>query len=95
MRNNIQRYKCNACNKIFTLKKKLNPISIWNDYSIGKQTYKQLAEKYHCSIRTIQRYIEKAPKTVLNPPQSRYLNIIADTTFFGREFGILVLMDSL
>ncbi|MFW9277480.1 transposase-like zinc-binding domain-containing protein [Glaesserella parasuis] len=45
IRNNIQRYKCNACNKTFTLKKKLNPISIWNDYSIGKQTYKQLAEK--------------------------------------------------
>ncbi|MDG6236205.1 transposase, partial [Glaesserella parasuis] len=67
IRNNIQRYKCNACNKTFTLKKKLNPISIWNDYSIGKQTYKQLAEKYHCSIRTIQRYLEKAPKTVLNP----------------------------
>ncbi|WP_423972318.1 hypothetical protein [Glaesserella parasuis] len=46
-------------------------------------------------MRTIQRYLEKAPKTVLNPPQSRDLNIIADTTFFGREFGILVLMDSL
>ncbi|MFW9276064.1 IS1/IS1595 family N-terminal zinc-binding domain-containing protein [Glaesserella parasuis] len=45
IRNNIQRYKCNACNKTFTLKKKLNPISIWNDYSIGEQTYKQLAEK--------------------------------------------------
>ncbi|EPZ99782.1 hypothetical protein HPSMNH_1158 [Glaesserella parasuis MN-H] len=44
IRNNIQRYKCNACNKTFTLKKKLNPMSIWNDYSIGKQTYKQLAE---------------------------------------------------
>ncbi|WP_423972844.1 transposase [Glaesserella parasuis] len=53
IRNNIQRYKCNACNKTFTLKKKLNP------------------------------------------PLSRDLNIIADTTFFGREFGILVLMDSL
>ncbi|WP_438940269.1 IS1/IS1595 family N-terminal zinc-binding domain-containing protein [Glaesserella parasuis] len=25
IRNNIQRYKCNACNKTFTLKKKLNP----------------------------------------------------------------------
>ncbi|WP_423972334.1 transposase [Glaesserella parasuis] len=53
IRNNIQRYECNACNKTFTLKKKLNP------------------------------------------PLSRDLNIIADTTFFGREFGILVLMDSL
>ncbi|MDO9949780.1 hypothetical protein Q7404_04800, partial [Glaesserella parasuis] len=53
IRNNIQRYECNACNKTFTLKKKLNP------------------------------------------PLSRDLNIIADTTFFGREFSILLLMDSL
>ena len=43
IRNHIQHYKCNACNKTFTLKKKSNPINIWNDYSIGKQTYKQLA----------------------------------------------------
>ncbi|MCT8765525.1 transposase, partial [Glaesserella parasuis] len=40
---------------------------MWNDYSIGKQTYQQLAIKYHCSVRTIQRYIDKAPKTALNP----------------------------
>ena len=46
-------------------------------------------------LKTIQRYIDKAPKTALNPPISSYLNIIMDTTFFGREFGVLVLMDSL
>ncbi|MWQ36125.1 transposase, partial [Glaesserella parasuis] len=26
---------------------------IWTDYTSGKQTYQQLAEKYHCSVRTI------------------------------------------
>ncbi|WP_423972711.1 transposase [Glaesserella parasuis] len=78
IRNNIQHYFCNECHKTFILKTKLDPIKIWTDYSIGKQTYKQLAEKYHCSIRTIQRYLEKAPKTALNPPLSRDLNIIAD-----------------
>ncbi|TNH07987.1 transposase, partial [Testudinibacter sp. TR-2022] len=40
-------------------KKKLDPIKIWSDYTFGKQTYKQLADKYHCSVRTIQRYILK------------------------------------
>ncbi|MDO9762683.1 hypothetical protein Q7340_04920 [Glaesserella parasuis] len=64
--------------KRLSFTKKLNPIKIWTDYTSGKQTYKQLAEKYHCSIRTIQRYLEKAPKTALNPPLSRDLNIIAD-----------------
>ncbi|WP_439272299.1 hypothetical protein [Lonepinella sp. BR2923] len=63
MQNNIQRYKCTSCNKTFSLTKKLNPIKIWQDYTEGKQSYKQLAEKYHCAVRTIQRYLLKSPKT--------------------------------
>nr|WP_314739242.1 transposase [uncultured Haemophilus sp.] len=92
--NNIQRYFCHQCFKTFTFKKKLDPIKIWSDYTSGKQTYQQIAIKYHCSVRTIQRYIDKAPKNHLEPPSNRYLNIIMDTTFFGRYFGVLVLMDS-
>ena len=45
--NNTQRYFCNECYKSFTLKNKLDPIKIWNDYILGKQTYKELAIKYH------------------------------------------------
>ncbi|WP_438940316.1 IS1/IS1595 family N-terminal zinc-binding domain-containing protein, partial [Glaesserella parasuis] len=86
--NNIQRYFCNECYKTFILKTKLDPIKIWTDYTSGKQTYQQLAIKYHCSVRTIQRYINKAPTTALKLPLNRYLNIIMDTTFFGRYFGV-------
>ncbi|WP_416352713.1 transposase-like zinc-binding domain-containing protein [Glaesserella parasuis] len=43
-KNNIQRYFCSSCHKTFSFTKKLNPIDIWTDYTIGKQTYKQLAE---------------------------------------------------
>ncbi|AHG73470.1 Transposase, Mutator [Mannheimia sp. USDA-ARS-USMARC-1261] len=46
-------------------------------------------------MRTIQRYIEKAPKSQANIIEGKYLNIIMDTTFFGREFGVLVLINSL
>ncbi|MGY6078478.1 IS256 family transposase, variant Zn-binding type [Glaesserella parasuis] len=95
MQNNTQRYFCNECYKTFILKSKLDPIKIWTDYTSGKQTYQQLAIKYHCSVRTIQRYINKAPKTVLKPPLNRYLNIIMDTTFLGRYFSGFVLMDTL
>ncbi|MFU2074751.1 hypothetical protein [Gallibacterium anatis] len=58
--NNFQRYFCHQCHKTFTFKKKLDPIKIWSDYACGKQTYQQLAIKYHCSVRTIQRYIDKS-----------------------------------
>ena len=61
-KNNIQRYFCSSCHKTFSSTNKLNPIDIWTDYTIGKQTY---------------------------------LNIIVDVIFFGREFGVLVLMDTL
>lgn len=33
------------------------------------------------------------PKTALPTHKNIYLNIIADTTCFGRELGILVLME--
>lgn len=46
-------------------------------------------------MRTIQRYIEKAPKSQANIIEGKYLNIIMDTTFFGREFGVPVLINSL
>ncbi|MFW3377925.1 hypothetical protein [Glaesserella parasuis] len=82
MQNKTQRYFCNECHKTFILKTKLDPIKIWTDYTSGKQTYQQLAVKYHCSVRTIQRYIDKALKTALKLPSNRYLNIIMDTTFF-------------
>ncbi|WP_424403957.1 IS256 family transposase, variant Zn-binding type [Pasteurella sp. PK-2025] len=94
VRNNIQRYKCLSCNKTFTFQKKLNSSDTWRGSSQEKQTYKERALKYKCSVKTIQRHIDKAPKTALKPPISTYLNIIMDTTFFGREFGVLVIMDS-
>ncbi|WP_423776163.1 IS1/IS1595 family N-terminal zinc-binding domain-containing protein [Actinobacillus minor] len=67
IQNNTQRYFCNECYKTFILKSKLDPIKIWIDYTSGKQTYQQLAVKYQCSVSTIQRYIDKAPKTALKP----------------------------
>lgn len=94
VRNKIQRYLCKDCNKSFTLQRKLEINKIWLDYTFGKQTYKQLAEKYQCSIRTIQRYIQHPPLSTLNLPSNQKLNLIIDTTFFKRDFGVMVIMDN-
>ncbi|MEG9545790.1 transposase, partial [Mannheimia sp. HC-2023] len=93
--NNLQRYKCLSCNKTFTFEQKLNPELIWYDYSVGKQTQKQLADKYHCSPRTIRRYLEKSPKSLLKLPSHKYLNLIINITFFHRDLGVMVFIDSL
>jgi hypothetical protein len=81
-----------VCNKYFTGGNKLEPKVIWQDYIEGKQTYEQLAAKYGCSKRTIQRKIDlyeafstpKHPKTVI---------VLMDTTYWGRSFGVMLFKD--
>lgn len=60
----------------------------------GKQTYVQLAQKYQCSEKTIRRKIDLAPlhsRTQFKP----VANIIMDTTYFKRNFGVMVFMNQL
>lgn len=37
----------------------------------------------------------KAPKKLLKPPLQQKVNIIANTTFFGLDFDVLVLVGSI
>ncbi|PIE46845.1 MAG: hypothetical protein CSA42_06670 [Gammaproteobacteria bacterium] len=65
---------------------------LWNEYTYRKQTYAQLAQKYNCSIRTIQRHLDKV-QIKYRPIQIKHTYIIMDTTYFGRKFGLMVFMD--
>ena len=92
--NGIQRYKCATCGKVFQVGFRLDSNKIWEEYTSGKQTYFQLSQKYNCSIKTIQRKIDKATveqKTIF-PGVS---NVLMDTTYFGRELGVMVFKDSI
>lgn len=53
--NGKQRYKCHDCNRQFLGGSRLNAPELWDKYVYGKQTYAQLAIKYSCSVKTIQR----------------------------------------
>lgn len=69
---------------------------LWQEYTQGKQTYKQLAIKYNLSVRTIQRRLDKVSvvKAVITNNQNSPVGLIMDTTYFGRDFGIMVFMDN-
>ena len=59
-----------------------------------QQTAAQLAAACGCSRQTILRHLKKAaPKAQFAAPQCA--NIVMDTTYFGRRFGIMVLFDSI
>ena len=67
---------------------------IWKEYSKGKQTYQQLASKYGCSKRTIQRKIDSytIKRTV---KISKKVIVLMDTTYWGRSFGVMLFKDAI
>lgn len=94
MANGRQLYKCHACGKQFLGGERRDPRAIFAEYLEGKQTYEQLAEKYGCSTRTIQRCLDKV-RPSRSDEFSPVANVVMDTTYFGRKFGVMVFKNSL
>ena len=58
---------------------------------LGKQTLVQLSKRYGKSIPTIRKYfaaLDFQPK--MAPPANYPVNLVCDTTYFGRKYGVLV-----
>ena len=90
----MQRYKCASCGKRFIGGNRTNSNFIWQEYIEGKQTYLQLASKYNCSTKTIQRKID----VVQSQRKTTFpgiVTVLMDTTYFGRKFGVMVFKDSI
>jgi hypothetical protein len=87
-------YKCYVCGKQFIGGKRIIPEELWKDYREGKQTYSQLAEKYKCSKRTIQRKIDQY-QVILPQKTGRIVVVLMDTTYWGRNFGVMLFKDNI
>ena len=72
---------------------RLNDTVLWQQYIEGKQTLSAITSKYKCSIKTIQRRLDKitftAPKVAANE-----VIVLIDTTYFGRCFGVMLVKDA-
>lgn len=81
-----QRYKCKDCWYVFqNSSREKGKWEIREEYSIWKQTYEQLGEKYWKSKRTISRELDKTkPKKAEIKPIATVL--IIDTTYFGKRW---------
>ena len=78
----------------FQRREKLNSNTLWQCYSEGKQTAAQLAEQHGCSIKTIRRYLAKATTQANGVLPQAPVNLVMDTTYFGRKWGVMVLYDA-
>ena len=86
-------YKCHSCGKQFLGGNRINPEKLWDEYLRGKQTYLQLATRYNCSKRTIQRQIDSYELSVVSK-SARHVVVLMDTTYWGRNFGVMLFKDA-
>ena len=87
-------YKCKDCNKQFIGGKRRDKSQVITDYVEGKQTLMQLSAKYNVSERTIRRDLE-GMRFVRSIAKYKEVTIQLDTTYWGRNFGLMVIKDVL
>lgn len=93
-RNGKQRYFCKQCHTRFDGGVRLNSDELWRQYRQEKRTIAQLARAHACSERTIRRHLACVQKNA-QFAEHQNVNVILDTTYFGRTWGVMVLLDSL
>ncbi|XXQ69235.1 hypothetical protein ACKLNO_05065 [Neisseriaceae bacterium B1] len=57
-----------------------------------KRTIAQLAQQNGCSIKTILRRLKQAKQNHFAIHET--VDVVMDTTHFGRDFGVMLLLDS-
>gem|GEM_PF-6649910 len=87
-------FQCVKCFHKFTLKDKSWIEKAYEDYTIHKQTYSELEVKYSKSEDIIRKYFDELQAQNLSSSSLvidlEPINLIFDTTFFKRSFGVMV-----
>ena len=93
-RNGRQLYKCKCCNRRFVGGNCLTVNDIISDYVEPKLTLRELSVKYRKSVSTIQRRLRQMRHVRVI---SRYKDVVIqmDTTYWGRNYGLMVIKDAL
>ena len=83
---------CKSCGKRFIIRKDVDSEALWRDYVFGKQTIFQLSESYVISPNTVRRKLDNI-RVPLIISSSKSVIVLMDTTYWGRNFGVVVLKD--
>ena len=92
--NGVQLFKCYSCRKQFLGGTRLDNAQLWHEYVEEKQTYFQLANKYNCTVKTIQRRLDRH-NVGISLILPRKVIVLMDTTYWGRNFGVMLFKDSI
>lgn len=83
-----------GCKRQFSGGQRLDNELLWEQYRVGKQTYAQLAATFKCSIKTVQRRLDKIAVKAVSI-EGRGVVVLMDTTYFGRALGVMLFKDAL
>jgi hypothetical protein len=67
---------------------------LWDKYLRKKQTCEEPAEEYGCSAKTIRRRPDEY-SVQFNTAYPKQANVVIDTNYFGRNFGVMCFKDSI
>lgn len=94
VRGRKQLYKCKSCSRQFLGGVRRDKAQVITDYVEGKQTLAQLAVKYGVNEKTIRRDLE-GMRYVHKIAKYKDVTIQMDTTYWDRDFGLMVIRDAL
>lgn len=89
-----QRYKCLACGLRFRAGHKLSAEEVWERYLHGKQTVAEISSQTGVSASTIKRLLASVSFKWEQPVVSGEGVVHMDATYFGRNTGVLVALES-
>jgi hypothetical protein len=91
----LQRWYCKTCGRTFVGHHRLKDEAVNIRYAKGNLTVEDLASEYGVSTRTIYRKLTKTYKEMLPWKQGRSVVVLMDTTYWGRNFGVVLMKDSI
>ena len=87
-------YKCYVCGKQFRGGNRIKPEIFWYEYLVNKQTYKDIGVRYGVSESTVKRKIRLITEEWQPDIPRKKGFLLLDTTYFGRNWGVLVAMEA-
>lgn len=90
----IQTYKCTDCGYRFRNVKFPSDQELWTMYQVRKQTIAELSSSLGVSLSTIKRRLRNIDIKWEQPPLDGHGFVHLDATYWGRNDGILVALDS-
>jgi hypothetical protein len=94
VRTGVQLYKCMNCGYQFRACSEVSNDELWTVYQQEKQTIKELSVRFRISVATVKRRLHDVKCEWVQPSLSGSGFVHLDVTYWGRNFGVLLALDT-